>query len=553
MSALVEGARRLVGRGTDVNARIEGLRVAAESARGRLDDALVDDADEVARRAAARLSLGADLTVVALAGSTGSGKSSTFNALSGLDLAAVGVRRPTTSWTMSCSWGSGQAGDLLDWLGVPRRHQVSRDSLLGEPREDLELQGLVLLDLPDHDSTEVSHHVEVDRLVKLTDMLVWVIDPQKYADAALYDRSLKPLASHREIMLVVLNHIDEVPEEQRGTMVADVERLLAQHGLEGVPVLATSARNGDGIPALKKLIAERVAAKKATRTRLMADVTTTAKRMQAVNGAADPGGVGRTRRAELVDSFADAAGVPIVVRAVEQATRSRAAQATGWPVTKWLGRLKPDPLKRLHLDLGTDAAALTGRARASVPEATAVQRARVDTSVRGVVEEVTGGLPRPWAEAVRRASVSRFGDLNDGLDAAVGGTDLGVARTPLWWQLVRVLQWLLLLAAVGGAVWLGALAVMGYLQLPEPTTPTVLGVPVPTLMLLGGVAVGLLLALVSRLLVRWSARSKARSADRRLRSEISEVADRLVLEPIDAELEAYRTTRDGLAVAARPE
>ena len=69
----------------------------------------------------------------------------------------------------------------------------------------------MLLDLPDHDSTEVAHHVEVDRLVELADLLVWVLDPQKYADAAVHERYLKPLASHRDIMLVVLNHIDEVP------------------------------------------------------------------------------------------------------------------------------------------------------------------------------------------------------------------------------------------------------------------------------------------------------------------------------------------------------
>ena len=452
---------------------------------------------------------------------------------------------------MSCAWGAAQSGELLDWLGVPRRHQVSRDSMLDEPREDRELQGLVLLDLPDHDSTEVSHHVEVDRLVKLADMLVWVIDPQKYADAALYDRYLRPLASHREIMLVVLNHIDEVPEPQRGSMVADVERLLADHGLAGVPVLATSATLGDGIPALKKLIAERVAAKKATRARLLADLSATALRMQTVNGVADPGGVSRARRGELVGSFADAAGVPVVVEAVERGTRARASRATGWPVTKWIGRLRPDPLKRLHLDLGADAKALTGRARASLPEATAVQRARVDTAVRSVVEDVTGDLPRPWSEAVRRASVSRFVDLNDGLDKAVAGTDLDVARTPFWWQLVRVIQWVLVLAAVAGALWLGALAVMGYLQLPEPSTPSYLGVPVPTLMLLGGVTAGLLLALACRLLVRWSARSKARSADRRLRGAITDVAERMVLEPIETELAAYRTTRDGLAVAAK--
>ena len=553
MTALVEGAKRLVGRGTsDVPARVDGLERAVESARGRLDEERVDHAAEVVERAGARLKLSADHTVVALAGATGSGKSSTFNALTGLDLAAVGVKRPTTSWTMACTWGAEGSGELLDWLGVPRRHQVARNSMLDGPvSDDKELQGLVLLDLPDHDSTEVAHHVEVDRLVKLTDVLVWVLDPQKYADAAIHDRYLRPLSTHKDVMLVVLNHIDEVPEERRASMVADLERLLKADGLDGVPVFTASARHGDGIPTLKKELAKRVAAKKATRTRLLADIKDAAARMQEQNGTAKPSDVARARKSELVDAFADAAGVPTVVNAVDKATRVRARQATGWPVTKWLARLRPDPLKRLHLDLGPRGKELTGGARASVPEATQVQRARVDTAVRAVADDAAAELTTPWAAAVRHASVSRFDDLNDALDKAVGTTDLGVGRTPVWWHLVRIVQWLVFLVAVAGGLWLAGLAVMGYLQMPAPETPEYRGFPIPTLMLLGGIVVGVALALLSRVFASLAARRKARSADRRLRAAIAEVTEELVIEPIEGEIEAYRRTRDGLAAALR--
>ncbi len=93
--------------------------------RGRLDDAAGRPGRGRRRPRRARLRLSADHTVVALAGATGSGKSSTFNALTGLDLAAVGVRRPTTSWTTACIWGTTRPPRLLDWLGVPPRHRVS--------------------------------------------------------------------------------------------------------------------------------------------------------------------------------------------------------------------------------------------------------------------------------------------------------------------------------------------------------------------------------------------------------------------------------------------
>ena len=546
MTSLLEGARRLVTRGTDIGARLEGLDDAVRAARGRLDDELVDEAAAVVDRAAGRLRLSAEHTVVAIAGATGSGKSSTFNALIGLDLVAVGVRRPTTSWTTACVWGTDGADELLDWLGIPERHRVVRDSMLDVGSGERRVDGLVLLDLPDHDSTEVSHHLEVDRLVRLADVMVWVLDPQKYADAAVHDRYLRPLAAHREVMVVVLNHLDTVPLPRRDSMLADVRRLLDQDGLDGVPVFGISARERIGIDQLEDEIVTRVAAKKAARTRMAADLRAVAERLDQATGRASGKGLPRERVAALEDAFAEAAGVPTVVAAVEQSTRLRARRATGWPVTAWLSRLRPDPLKRLHLDLGAAGKQLTGRARTSTPEPTQVQRARVDTEVRALADEVSAGLGRPFAVAVRRASTSRLDDLGDGLDKALGATDLGAHRVPVWANLVRVLQWALILAALAGAVWLAVLAVMGYLQLPEPATPRWRGVPWPTLLLVGGVAVGVLLAWCCRLLVGATARSRARRADHRLREAIREVSREIVVGPVEAELEAHRQVRDGL-------
>jgi len=551
MTSLLEGAKKLVSRSSEIGARVQGLEQAVDSAQGRVDSAVIDDARSVVDRAAGRLKLSAEHTVVALAGATGSGKSSTFNALSELELSAVGVRRPTTSWATACVWGRDGAEELLEWLGIPARHQVTRDSMLSTGREDNALQGVVLLDLPDHDSTEVSHHLEVDRLVRLADMFVWVLDPQKYADAAIHDRYLAPLASHKDVMLVVLNHIDTVPEARRDGMVSDVRRLLEADGLRGVPVLAVSARHGWGIDELKKQIAKRVAEKKATRARLGADVRAAAERLQSVSGNAKVRSLSTERIAALDDAFADAAGVPTVVKAVEDSTRIRANRATGWPVTAWFSRFKPDPLKRLHLDLGSAGKQLTGAARTSVPRATGVQKARVDTEVRALADQVSAGMGQPWVLAIRKASVSRLPDLGDRLDRAVATTDLRADRIPIWAGLVRVLQWLLIIAAVVGGGWLAVLAFGSYARLPEPPTPELRGFPIPTLMLLGGVALGVLLALVCRVLVSVTARRRARSADKRLRDAISAVSEEVVVHPIQAELAAYSTMRDGLAIALK--
>ncbi|KQP64180.1 GTPase [Nocardioides sp. Leaf285] len=546
MTSLLEGAKKLATRGTDIGARIEGLAEAAEAARGRLDDALVRETEEVVERAAGRLRLSATHTVVGIAGATGSGKSSTFNALTGLELSAVGVRRPTTSWATACVWGSDGAEELLSWLGIPPRHQTTRDSMLDTRRESNALDGVVLLDLPDHDSTEVAHHLEVDRLVKLADMLVWVLDPQKYADAAIHDRYLAPLATHEGVMVVVLNHIDSVPVERRQSMLDDVRRLLDADGLPGVPVIGISAREGLGVDELKAEIGRRVSEKAATRTRLEADVRAAAARLEAA------GGSGRTRalpaaRVESMESaLAEAAGVTTVVDAVERSTRLRAAAAAGWPVVSWTHRFRKDPLARLGLELGADAAALRGSRRA-VPEANAVQRARVDNEVRALVDDVSTGLPQPWTESIRRASVARLPEIGDRLDAAVGSVDLDAARMPAWAGAVRALQWLLLLAAGVGLVWSVAAGLSGSL----PDTVAVAGIALPLVLLIGGVALGVLLALGCRGLVAGTARSRAEAADRRLREAVSGVSTELVVRPVEAELAAYTRLRHGLDAAQR--
>ncbi|HET9841893.1 MAG TPA: GTPase [Nocardioides sp.] len=538
-----------MSRGSDLGDRIEALGRATEAARGRLDDRVVDDAEATVERVSRRLGLAADHTVVAIAGATGSGKSSTFNALAGVELATVGVRRPTTSWATACVWGKEGADELLAYLGIAPRHQIMRDSLLDLGKEDQALQGVVLLDLPDHDSTEVSHHLEVDRLIELADLMVWVLDPQKYADNAVHDRYLAPLATHQDVMLVILNHIDEVPDDRRKSMLDDIRRLLDADGLERVPLMATSARTGEGIDALRYAIAERVRAKKATRARLEADLRGAAGRLRDATGTSGHPELSKQRIAALEDAFADAAGVPTVVQAVESATRMRGRRATGWPVTSWLSRLRPDPLKRLHLDLGKDGSAFTGRGRTSVPAPTQVQRARVDAEVRAVADDVSIPLARPWAEAVRRASVARLPDLNDRLDSALTSTELDTERMPAWAGLVRMLQWLLLLVAVAGLVWSAVLVADPWLGVSRPDTPDLAGFPVPSVLLLGGIVLGLLLALLCRLLVSATARSRARKADRRLRSAIASVAEELVTTPVRAELAAHDTVREGLARA----
>ena len=554
MTGIVDTVKGLVRGSTDVLTKIEALEDAAEAGRGRLDQVVLSEASQIVDRASQRLRMSGDLTVVALAGATGSGKSSLFNALTGLDLAAIGTRRPTSSMPLACVWGEEPAGELLNWLGIPRRHQVQHRSSLEDAHSE-DLDGLVLLDLPDHDSTEVEHRLIVDRLVELVDVLVWVVDPQKYADAALHNRYIKPFASHSSVMVFALNHADKLTDEQRKSCLADLTRLLKSDGLKSPQLVATSAMSGDGLDDLRGLLIKRVNAKRAARERLAADVDRVADRMASQCGNAKTPEIAKSDITELVDALSDASGVPVVVEAVRRSYLQRATAATGWPVTKWLARFRPDPLRRLHLDqvprqqgkaLRKSASNEVSIARSSLPAATPVQRARMDTAVRNITNKAAAGLSRPWADSVRTAIRRREESLGDELDQAVARTDLGANNNPSWWAAARFLQWLLFLVALGGAVWL---VLVGFLQLQDLTLPKWQGIPYATIMLIGGALLGVAVSVACRLFATSGANRRARLVAKALRTELEKVADSHVVAPAREELNAYTTCRDKLAVA----
>lgn len=529
---------------------LRALGEAVELCEGRVDSGALAEARRVVDQADRRLAISGSATVVALAGATGSGKSSIFNALSGTELATVGVRRPTTAHAMASSWGEESAEELLDWLQIPRRHALTTD-----PALDAALDGLVLLDLPDHDSTELDHRMEVDRLVRLVDEFIWVVDPQKYADAAIHDRYLKPLAQHADVMMIILNQVDKLTSSQREQCLSDLQRLLNSEGLGKVPVMAVSAATGEGIEALRETLARQVAEKQAAARRLAADVSVAAASLSTASGTTKVTPVARPSTDRLTTQVAIAAGVPVVTEAVGKAWRLRGGLATGWPVLAWIAKFKPDPLRRLHLDrLGVgrrhkeiDPA---GVGRTSLPATSGVQKARVDTAVRTLADEAAQGLTRGWADAIKQAARSSEDALPDRVDRAIATTDLDLAQHRRWWQLVRVLQWLLVAAVVAGLGWLGVSFLLVYLQLPPLPEVTWWGLPAPTVLLVGGVLAGLLLAGLARIFVEVGARRRISQARQSLRAAIARVTGELVIDPVKAEQDRYEKARLALERAS---
>ncbi len=533
------------GQVSSTASRAAMIEDALGSGEAYLDPALVQRARATVDRAIARVELGSEHTVVALVGATGSGKSSLFNALAGMDIAEVGARRPMTRQPMAALWGDG--GDpVLDWLGVPHERRMRRESVLDADHQ-APLHGLILLDLPDHDSTEAIHQVEVDRLVRMVDLMIWVVDPQKYADDALHSRYLQQLTGHAGSMIVVLNQIDRLGPEEVGACVRDLRRLLDGDGLETVRQLALSARRGDGVDDLRDVLAQVVQERSAVLDRVGADLQNVTDEIVAELAPAEPDDDAAGADV-LIDRLAAAAGTPLPGRRRLRALRRRGWLRVGWPVLKGLRRLRPDAVGRLGSSV--DEQDLRVIATSLVPSSAPSQRAEVALAVDAATDSSAKGLPPRWAEAVRASAHQPGAGLVDSLDDAVAGVGLQLAP-PIWWRLVQAAQYLLIATSLVGAAWL---CVIGGRKLAGQGVdgPMVSGLPLALVLFVAGFAGGALLAGLSGWALALGAARRRTVALARLTDAVEQVATQLVLSPIREVLAVHRATRQALTHAGAP-
>jgi hypothetical protein len=561
---------RLHGLSARLTALTGLIQIGSARARsGGFSEDLLEDAQELVDRAGERLRLSAGHTVVALAGGTGSGKSAIFNQLAGHDFSAVGVTRPVTREPHACVWGASGSGPLLEWLGVPRRFRYGRGSALdgGEAA----LHGLILLDLPDHDSVVTDTSDQVDRLVGMADLMVWVLDPQKYADAAVHRSYLVPLAGHSEVIAVALNQSDLLSAAELEDCTADLRRLLDSEGLHQSPVVATSAVTGFGLDQLRKLLAGAVSERRATSARISADLDGIAEQFapyasESAAGSSRQAAAAKAARAfdadavqsagrlpagseeQLVDAFSGAAGVSAVGDALQSARELRATDFVGWPVAWAAERLTGrDPVRKIRLGR------LWAELRSMGSGPSGGQQAEIDNALTKLADEVSPRLPKPWSQATRSAVRSRAEQIPAALGAAMGESLPAENTIAPWWRLVGALQGLLLGCVIVSLVWILALLIFGVFHaashVPRLFSDASL-LPWIVVLIAAFLFLGWLTAAGCVNLVRSAAARERDRVQEAMRAKIAEVAREMVTAPVEAELTEYRKFVDEFRIVA---
>ncbi|UQF83691.1 GTPase [Rothia mucilaginosa] len=588
---------------------VASLKDAISYGEGRVPETVLLDAAATLERLSQRRELSTEHTVIGFFGATGSGKSTLFNAIAGQNIALSAPTRPTTSTVQAAIWEAEGSEELLDWLGIDKRVYPQTQALAAEGeategnkatggaaapnavtepapglfnrirravggRGEMRTRtgGLILLDMPDFDSVTTTNRDLAARMMRYVDVLVWVVDPQKYADAVIHRDFMVPLAASGAQALCVLNQADKLAPAEVPAVLTSLTRLLQAEGTEAhllsAPI-AVSARTGEGVDVLRDLLAQVAAAKSLSLQRTDAQLHATASQLRTYAGGEGTvlaGAYALEAEQKLVKACYTSSQAEQVLEAATASYRRAAGQHTGWILTRWMSRLKADPLRRLHLGqqdetksaskteksagmLGSDSENAPELVASSLPPLSAAQKAGMANAVRQYSKQMAARIDEPWKRSMKEAALSREAELPELLERDMVRIDYGLGRTRAPWVIFNALQWIALMSALVGVGWLTLISGMAYLQIQLPPAPTPEGspVPLPTLLLLLGVLLGIASAGVGRLLTAMGSRYYARKLRGRLQTGVEKAVQSCVVAPVQQEakrLNAYRKALD---------
>ena len=593
---------------------VASLKDAISYGEGRVPETVLLDAAETLERLSQRRELSTEHTVIGFFGATGSGKSTLFNAIAGQNIALSAPTRPTTSTVQAAIWEAEGSEELLDWLGIDKRVYPQTQALAAEGeasdgngagkhnkaggaaapnavtepapglfnrirravggRGEMRTRtgGLILLDMPDFDSVTTTNRDLAARMMRYVDVLVWVVDPQKYADAVIHRDFMVPLAASGAQALCVLNQADKLAPAEVPAVLASLTRLLQAEGTEAhllAAPIAVSARTGEGVDVLRDLLAQVAAAKSLSLQRTDAQLHATASQLRTYAGGEGTvlaGAYALEAEQKLVQACYTSSHAEQVLEAATASYRRTAGQRTGWILTRWMSRLKADPLRRLHLGqqdetkstskaeksagmLGSESENAPELVASSLPPLSAAQKAGMANAVRQYSKQMAARIDEPWKRSIKEAALSREAELPELLERDMVRIDYGLGRTRAPWVIFNALQWIALMSALAGVGWLTLISGMAYLQIQLPPAPTPEGspVPLPTLLLLLGVLLGIASAGVGRLLTAMGSRYYARKLRGRLQTGVEKAVQSCVVAPVQQEakrLTSYRKALD---------
>ena len=521
--------------------RLGLLRAAVDAAREIGLEQEAAAAREVTRRVGHRAGFGGEVYVMALAGGTGVGKSSLLNALAGDDVSPASVMRPTTdrpvAWVPSAHRSEVEA--LLEWLKVDRVVQ----------NEGPMLADVAILDFPDIDSVNAEHRAMVDALLPRIDAVTWIVDPEKYDDAAVH-AYWRTLAPHADRLRFVLNKADRLSDTGRQMVADDLRARLTADGIPRPLIHVVSAATGDGIDRLRNDLAAAGQAKVIIAAKLETDRSRAAERLARSVGIDPevgyrpllPDSVRQEREREAVAGALALVDREGLARQIAAAVMYRARIGGGSLLGRIVGLIGTFTGRRRRV--ADPAAYLRGwRTRGSLGRVLNPLRTALADAAAGVPpssrSQVLDALGAPGAEA----DVARV--LDRSVEAA--GREIEIPRS-LIWPVIGAVQLVVGAVLLFAAAWIVVLFVAGGgVPVAAFDAPLIGPIPMPLALLAGSALVSALLAWILSLHAGWIGRRLAARVGSRTESSVRDAVVRDAFAGLDRVEHARRTIAEAAA------
>lgn len=305
------------------------------------------------------------VTVVAVAGSSGTGKSTVVNTLARRNsLVPTGTHRPTTTELVAHVDADVAAAPFLELSGIPRSVSVEFCSGGSTPfGESLEAAG-ESYQIRSALSAQCGHPIVVEvpdtllvpelaaataQVLETADVILWTTDSQKYADAAFHSQ-ISAFPRHRNSYFV-LTHTEGLTETQVQTLHQELATIAARLGVSP-EFLQISVYDDSSLARFRETVAGLIHAPEARWRGEQAAIHHAAARLsqdleldESGESAKQPGQAqsvsASPAETTLVDKVAQVSGLAAAQASFSKQYLHAGGFWTLWPVLNWLAGIKP--------------------------------------------------------------------------------------------------------------------------------------------------------------------------------------------------------------------
>ena len=541
------------------------------------------------------------VTVIAVAGPSGTGKSTVVNTLARRNsLVPTGMHRPTTTELVAYVDAEVTAAPFLELSGIPRSVSVEfcttrsnplRDSLgmVGEGhqvRSALTQCGHpIVVEVPDTllvpELTSAASQV-----LETADLILWTTDSQKYADAAFHSR-ISAFPRHPNSYFV-LTHTEGLTESQLQTLNQELAAIAERIGVSP-EILQISLYDESSLARFRETVAELSHAPEArwrgqqaaihhAATKLGQDLELdvtgefSTQPVQAPSVASPPS----PAETKLVDQVTQVSGLSAIEANFSKQYLRAGGFWTLWPVLNWLAGIKPlahvnqdnsatpgepeadkpvgpsaDPSPEQTADESATPAVADSTPDPDLPsiapQADSLNRffprvnvAGITSAARTYAATASAHRPSKWVDFAQLKAVELSGNLVSALNLALESWKFPARPARTWWRIWRLGHWFWLAALVVGLLWslVAGVAFLGGAGT-SAAVWMVGPVPFPLLVLVAAVAGTLVWSLVGTKILHCGARNYGRECADKFRSLIQEVTRQGFLVKMNQNLDLY--------------